>query len=197
MLAEIKPLGSLVQEAELSFRAQKQGALVDDAQSQLVLVENSTAPNALSSLRSDATANLSDVVQWLTFELEYLETLDDTKRLQADALRPEIEPLSNVILRDERSLTTRSNEAVVVDTQALLDQLKRATPPESLASLHSNALASLNAQVQRLTLLLHYSQTGEDGKRVQANAMSPEIRARGSLLQQAISETAFIYNIEN
>ena len=196
MLPKIKTLGSQVQEAELSLRAQKQRALADDAQSQLALVENSTAPNALASLRSDAAASLSDVVQWLTFELEYLETLDDAKRLQADALLPDIEPLSNVILRAEKSVRKRSDEALVEDTQALLEQLERATPPESLASLHSDALAAQNAQVRRLNLLLQYSQTGEDGKRVQANAMSSEIRARESLLQQAISETAFIYNIE-
>ena len=183
-------------DAERSLLAKTQRDLVDDAESLLELAENAPAPQSLASLRSDALANLRDVVQLLTLELEFLETSDEAKLAAANALLKKIEPLRNLIIRAENSERIRFSEALVSDTQGLLEQLERATPPESLASLHSDALAAQNAQVRRLNLLLQYSQTGEDGKRVQANAMSSEIRARESLLQQAISETAFIYNIE-
>jgi hypothetical protein len=46
-----------------------------------------------------------------------------------------------------------------------------------------------------LTLELEYVDTSHDSKRVEANAMIPEINARESLFSRAISNLKYIYGL--
>ena len=91
--------------------------------------------------------------------------------------------------------TVATRRALVSDAQQLLVQLQNTSAPESQQSLHSKSLEYLGTVVEWLTLELEHDESFDDSKRVQANAMLPEIDARGNLFNRAISNLEFIYNL--
>jgi hypothetical protein len=85
--------------------------------------------------------------------------------------------------------------SLVSDAEQLLVQLQNTSAPGSHRDLHAESLEYLEAVVEWLTLELEYVDTSHDSKRVEANAMIPEINARESLFSRAISNLKYIYGL--
>jgi hypothetical protein len=81
----------------------KQG-LVADAQSLWGQLGQRSRPGLLPSLHQEATTYLSRLVQWLTLELGYVETLEDAQLFQANDMIPEINARDAVLNRSVNSL---------------------------------------------------------------------------------------------
>ena len=118
---------------------------------------------------------------------EYVQTLNDIADSRQSISDRRAESLGRRSIATMRSL--------VSDAQQLLAQLQNTSAPGSHRDLHAESLEYLEAVVEWLTLELEYVDTSHDSKRVEANAMIPEINARESLFSRAISNLKYIYGL--
>ena len=81
-----------------------------------------------------------------------------------------------------------------VALRSSLAALLGATPPESLADLHQEALTYLDRYVQWLALQLEFVETGVNAIIIESNAMIEEINVREFLLSNEIIDVKYIYN---
>jgi len=85
-------------EAPFSSRIPVKRGIVADAQALLDQLAELSPPALLTELHRDASAYLNSLVRWLTLELEYVETLDEAKLLQANDMIPEINARDSLLL---------------------------------------------------------------------------------------------------
>ncbi|MCH8226580.1 MAG: hypothetical protein IIC97_12015 [Chloroflexi bacterium] len=86
------------------------------------------------------------------------------------------------------------NSALHSDAQALENALLAATPPESLAGLHQEALTYLDRYVQWLALQLEFVETGVNAIIIESNGMIEELNVREFLLSNEMIDVKYIYN---
>ena len=84
--------------APFSSRISVKRGLVADTQALLDQLKGLTPPDLLTEIHQDTSAYLNTLVQWLTIELEYVETFDDAKLFQANAMIPEINARESLLL---------------------------------------------------------------------------------------------------
>ncbi len=103
-----------------------------------------------------------------------------------------------VDLQNDLPLSSRipTKRGLVVDSQALVDQLERLSPPSLLSEVHQDASTYVSTVSQWLTLELEYVETLDQAKLFQANGMIPEINARDSLLLNKVNTVQFVYNLK-
>ncbi len=92
----------------------------------------------------------------------------------------------------QRAAVLRDVVSNVVDIQ---NDLNARTPPESAQSLQEAFTAYVNTIVDWLTLERDYANTGRDSIRTQANAMLPEVNARGALVWRSLNNLQYVYQV--
>ncbi len=88
-----------------------------------------------------------------------------------------------------------ASAALVQSTKILIDALQRLSPPERALELHQEAVENLGRVLEWLTLELQAAETRDNVSVRAANAMIPEINARGFTLKRNLSNLKFIFNI--
>ena len=88
-----------------------------------------------------------------------------------------------------------ASAALVQSTEGLIDTLQMQSPPERALELHQEAEENLGRVLEWLTLELQAAETRDNVSVRAANAMIPEINARGFTLKRNLSKLKFIFNI--
>ena len=145
-----------------------------------------------------------------TFETEFrrwLEKWEDSVRASIAGYLASLEPLladQDAILgqraRDIDTSMTAGESAIsraflVNSTEALIVGLRSLSPPEGALALHQEAEEYFERIFDWLTLEFQHADTLDDSKRVAANAMIPEIDARGLLFQRNKSDLQFVLHL--
>ena len=132
----------------------------------------------------------------------WLQDWDDPDRIEvrqyAQTLNDIEDSLESIFDRRVENLRRRSvtkGHALVSDAQQLLTQLQNTSAPGPHQDLHSKSLEYLETVTEWLTLELEYAENFDDSKRVEANAIIPEIDARGSMFNRAINNLKYIYGL--
>jgi hypothetical protein len=120
----------------------------------------------------------------------YITTLDEMMDSQRSISKRREARISSGLSRSEEAPMA---VALAKDAEALRAKLQAVSPPAALHDLHDDALASMDALVEWLSIERDFTRTGIDTQRVQANNMIPEVDARRTLLLRRISSMKFTY----
>ena len=85
--------------ATLSSRLPVKRALTADSEALVVRLAGLSAPSALMDTHQDATTYIARLAQWLTLELNYSETLEAAKLLEANDMIPEVNTRETTLRR--------------------------------------------------------------------------------------------------
>ncbi len=87
---QIRDRRSEVLDLSLTQRVGPYEEMVSDARGLLAELERSGPPEEMRALHDDARAYLARVIDWLSLELEYSKTRQDSKRVEANNMIPEV-----------------------------------------------------------------------------------------------------------
>ncbi|MEE2881204.1 MAG: hypothetical protein VX643_04315 [Chloroflexota bacterium] len=139
---------------------------------------------------------------------DWIRTLEYSERR---ALNKYVSVLKDVTEQDGRLFTKRAQEMqlnrnpseriidkenLVNDANYLIQRLQGFNPPPSLMELNQDSLIYLSKVKDWLTLELTYVRTADEKFQVGANEMIPEIEARGTLLNRAITNFESLHNLK-
>ena len=77
--------------------------LAIDARDLVIELQRADPPAAMHRLHDDAVAYLGRLADWLDIQLDYVRTAEDSKRVEANGMIPEIDARSNGVYRGLRS----------------------------------------------------------------------------------------------
>lgn len=89
-----------------------------------------------------------------------------------------------------------AKQALVTTVQGLQQKADQLVAPSIMGGIHSDLVTFLKRGVQWLQLELDWVTTGVDSKRLEANGMIPEIDARESGVQRALSDVRYSYVLQ-
>ena len=143
------------------------------------------------------------------FEEQFVSWLEDWEDPEREQVRQYGESLQDATdrlreLLDEREEDARYERmaniarrtARVAGAQDLRDKLGEAAPGGTLTDLHSEAVKYFGRVIEWLNLELEHSRTTRDSRRRVANAMIPEIDARGAELGRHLADVRFNYQVD-
>lgn len=163
---------SLQNDGSSSQRITTAEELVSDAESLLKDMDALTPPARLRSLQLQGSTYIKEYIRWLTLELEYAQSGDNTKLDQANAMIAEINSGRN----EFQSNIAEEGRAQPIQNEAnnMLDDI---SDKENLLVQSINAGFRNSATLQ------------------QANNMLDEINAREANVRISISDLEFVYNL--
>ena len=109
--------------------------------------------------------------------------------------REQISERRREVLNMPRAQRQAPYESMVSDARNLLAELERVEPPPAMHGLHDDTRTYFGRTIDWLSLGLDYYRTGQDSKRVEANAMLPEIIARDTLVYRGLWNAEFNYRL--
>lgn len=118
-----------------------------------------------------------------------------------EALLADLNAIVEERTKNNDDTNKRANESantliiIVASAKELVENLRALAPPEGAEALHQEADDYFSSVLDWLTLEFEYADSLFDLKRVQANAMIPEINAREFLFQRSMSNLQFILHL--
>ena len=146
--------------------------LVSDTESLMRQLESIDPAPALEGIRSQGIAYLRQFAQWLTIELEYFQTEDSVKLIQANAMIPEI----NIARQDIESV--------------IVEKFEGHPDPEEVNKIAVEVSRTNNLLVRDINA--EYKSTPSFQ---QAKGILAEVIARADGVGQDISDLEFVYNL--
>ncbi len=138
--------------------------------------------------------------------VSWLEDWEDTQREQVrqygESLQDARDRLQELLdereddARYERMANIARRTPRVAGAQDLRDELQEAAPGGALTDLHNEAVEYFGRVIAWLNLELEHSRTTRDSRRRAANAMIPEIDARGAELGRHLADVRFNYQVD-